>query len=398
MRWQLGPVSSRSFAILWLGVILVATLLPSEPSDEVLPILCVLCGYGGVADAVLNLGLFLPLGAALTVDGWRPVRVVALGALLSFGVEFAQFFVPGRDTSLSDVLFNTLGTALGVVLARSTALWWRPRPGLAGVVATLGPLGVGWALGLTAVLIGPAFPEDTYYGGWTQRLGHLEWYGGRVLQAELGGLEVPPGVLANSSEVRRRLLSDATIYVRASAGPRPSRLAPLFSVHDGHQREILLLGVDGDDVVYRYRTRAIAIGLLGPEIRVRGAFRGIAWRDPLTVVVRRVGSSYCIRVNASEHCALGFTAGAAWAFLLGGQRELVWLQSALSPSWLAIIFFPIGRWARGAWSVVAIILSLIVLSVVPPTIGLMPTPITEFAGALAGFLAGWASWRADGSA
>ena len=390
-------VGPRSFAILWLGVILVATLAPSEPSDEVLPILCVLCGYGGVADAVLNLGLFLPLGVALTIDGWRPVRVVALGALLSLGVESAQFFLPGRDTSLSDLLFNTLGTALGVMVACSTTLWWRPQPRLAGVVATIGPLGVGLTLGMTAVLVGPAFPQDTYYGGWTQRLGHLEWYGGRVLQAELGGLEVPPGVLGNSTEVRRRLLSHATIYVRASAGPRPARLAPLFSVHDGHQREILLLGVDGDDVVYRYRTRAIAVGLLGPEIRVRDALRGVAWRNPLNVVVRRVGASYCIRVNASEHCGLGFTAGDAWAFLLGGQRELVWLQSVLNPGWLAIVFFPIGRWTRGAWSVVAIILSLSVLWVVPPTIGLMPTPMTEFAGALAGLLVGWASWRTDGS-
>src|SRR5213594_3407894 len=116
---------SNWFPILWLVVILGVTLVPLEATDRP-PILCVLCGDGALADGVLNAALFLPLGAALSVAGWRPWRTIALGALLSCGVETAQFVIPGRDPSLSDVLFNTLGTALGVVLAHTAPAVWRP--------------------------------------------------------------------------------------------------------------------------------------------------------------------------------------------------------------------------------------------------------------------------------
>src|SRR5262249_14420676 len=144
--------------------------------------------------------------------------------------------------------------------------------------------------------------------------------------------------------------SDAAIHVLARAGPRPLRLAPLLTIHDRHQREILLLGVDGDDIVYRYRTRAIASRLLAPEVRVRGALRGIAWRDPLTIMVRPANSAYCDRVNAADHCGLGYTIGSGWAFLLGDQPASPWLRPALSVGWVGVLFFPIGRWAGFGWT------------------------------------------------
>jgi len=77
-----------------------------------------------LADGFLNVALFLLLVAALTVAGWRPWRPIALVALLSCGVETAQLVIPGRDPSLSDVLFNTLGIALGVALAYSAPAVW----------------------------------------------------------------------------------------------------------------------------------------------------------------------------------------------------------------------------------------------------------------------------------
>ena len=261
-----GPTQilrSNWFLILWLAVILGVTLVPLEATDGPPPILCVLCGDGALADGVLNAALFLPLGVGLSVARWRPWRTIALGALLSCGVETAQLVIPGRDPSLSDVLFNTIGTALGIAVARSTSMGWRPGPRVADILGAVGALGAASIIVLTGVLIRPSFPEDTYYGGWTPRVGHLEWYGGRVLQASLDGLEIPPGVLANSPQVRQQLLADAATHVLARAGPRPLGLAPLFTIVDQHQREILLLGVDEDDIVYRYRTRAIAWGFIG---------------------------------------------------------------------------------------------------------------------------------------
>ena len=380
------------FPILWLCVILGATLIPLEPAGEAPPFLCVLCGDGALADGVLNGVLFLPLGAALSITGWRALRAIALGALLSLSVETAQFAIPGRDPSLSDVLFNTLGVAFGIALARSSSIWWRPRPRVAEVLSIIGALGTASLITLTGVLLGPAFPEDLYYGGWTPRFGHLEWYGGRVLQASLDGLAIPPGVLAGSSQVRQKLRAGAAVHVRASAGPPPPGLAPLFTIQDGHQREILLLGVDGDDIVLRYRRRAVAWGLIEPEIRARGALHGVARRDPLFIVVRRADSGYCLRVNATERCGLGYTIGIGWALLLGGQPVPLWLRPIFNVGWSAALFFPIGLWARCSWAFSpTAALSFAGLVILPGFIGLLPTPGVELLGALAGFLTGWAS-------
>jgi len=208
---------SNWFPILWLAVILGVTLFPLEATDGPPPILCVLCGDAALADGILNAALFLPFGAALSVAGWRPWRAIALSALLSFGVETAQFEIPGRDPSLSDVLFNTLGAALGVALAHSAPSVWRPTPRRADVLSIAGALGGASVITLTGVLLAPSFPEDVYYGGWTPRFGHLEWYGGRVLQASVDGLEIPPGALGSSPQVRQQLLANAAIHVLARA-------------------------------------------------------------------------------------------------------------------------------------------------------------------------------------
>jgi|SRR5262245_41193510 len=388
MRGPVAFVHFNRLAALWICVILVATLVPLEPYEEVHRDFCMLCRDGALADGILNMGLFLPLGAALWVAGWRPLRVLSLGALLSCGVEAIQLVIPGRASSLSDVMFNTLGTAIGAALAWLVSRWWPPRPPVTDVLSIALTVSAGFVLTLTGVLLHPAFPSDTYYGGWAHRFGHLEWYGGSVLQASLAGIAVPPGPQPDSHQVQKQLVSGAPVEVHARAGPRPPRLAPLFTIHDGHQREILLLGIDGEDIVYRYRTRAVATGLRGPEIRARGALNGIAWRDPLSIIVRQAGSGYCIRVNATEHCGLGFTVGSSWAFLFE-KPDPAWAQAALNSSWLAAIFFPVGLWTRFSWVfIAAVALSFVFLLIMPPMIGLVPTPMTELGGALAGFLAG----------
>jgi hypothetical protein len=103
------------------------------------------------------------------------------------GLEAVQLVIPGSHPSLADILFNTLGTALAIALAyiplrpRVVAAWSRcrryPHDGRA--------LGATSVFALTGALLAPSFPEDTYYGGWTPRFAHLEWYGGRVLEASL---------------------------------------------------------------------------------------------------------------------------------------------------------------------------------------------------------------------
>ena len=96
---------------------------------------------GGVLnyeDIVQNILLFIPFGflgcIARAGGGSRMGRlgIVLLGAGLSTSVELAQLYTQTRWPALSDVLFNTLGTAAGVAAGwrlRAWALGIKERPG-----------------------------------------------------------------------------------------------------------------------------------------------------------------------------------------------------------------------------------------------------------------------------
>jgi len=80
----------------------------------------------GPDDLLINLLLFVPFGALLHHD-WRHrtwklrsiVMMISAGAILISGtIEYAQSFLPTRDSSIIDVLFNTLGALLGVTADR----------------------------------------------------------------------------------------------------------------------------------------------------------------------------------------------------------------------------------------------------------------------------------------
>ncbi|MCW2829738.1 MAG: VanZ family protein [Aeromicrobium sp.] len=81
-----------------------------------------------VGEFTANVLLFVPLGAlAITLlrrATW--VQVVALGAITSATIELAQTIArPERTGSVSDVVANTAGAAIG---AAAVGLWRRARP------------------------------------------------------------------------------------------------------------------------------------------------------------------------------------------------------------------------------------------------------------------------------
>jgi VanZ family protein len=79
-------------------------------------------------DVLINIAGFLPLGFLLCAyfTSVRQVKhgvwaVIALGAIVSFTIEVLQAYLPTRDSGLTDVMTNTLGTALGAGLYRIAA-------------------------------------------------------------------------------------------------------------------------------------------------------------------------------------------------------------------------------------------------------------------------------------
>src|SRR5690606_37896608 len=131
-------------------------------------------------------------------------------------------------------------------------------------------------------------------GQWTPALQHLEEYGGRVLDVRLGEVVVHSRRLEEGDEVRGLLHSGAALEIEAISGPPPTGLAPIFSISAGRRREVLLIGAEGNDVVYRYRTRATWARLQSPELRVAGALRGTRPGESLRITITRSGNGHCI--------------------------------------------------------------------------------------------------------
>lgn len=76
-------------------------------------------------DVAINIAGFIPVGFCFLTyfssvrQTTRPVAVVILlGFVLSLAIETSQRFLPTRDSDMTDVITNTLGTAIGVLIWR----------------------------------------------------------------------------------------------------------------------------------------------------------------------------------------------------------------------------------------------------------------------------------------
>lgn len=373
-----------------LGSIFLATLTPFPGARQPDFIGCIVCGDRGVADALVNLILFMPLGAALLMNGRVGLRAVGVAGIVSAGIEFVQIFIPGRDPSLGDVCFNTLGAAVGQVTASLLARWALSPERTAARLSLAAACGAAAMVGLTGWLLSPALPLADLRAWYTADRADLEFYRGRVLSTSLGSIPFGPADLPNPVEVRRLLLAGAPLRVLAVAGPRVRGLGPLFVIETDWGDELFLIGPDRDDLALRYRTRATMLRLDQPDLRLRHALAGVAAGDTLRIEASRNRDGYCLEANQTRACRLGFTIGSGWALLLYPRHFPPLLQLLLSAAWVAGIALPVGFWARQRWeSAVAGVVLVAALAFAPRAVGLMPTPTLQWLGAAAGCCMGW---------
>ncbi len=71
-----------------------------------------------------NIVGFVPLGfcfyfyLSARQDKWAILSTIVVGAIVSLTIEILQAFLPTRDSGMTDVITNTLGTGIGVLLYR----------------------------------------------------------------------------------------------------------------------------------------------------------------------------------------------------------------------------------------------------------------------------------------
>jgi len=359
----------------------------------------------GLRDALLNLILFIPLGAAFAT--WLRGRWAWLApAVVTLLIEFSQYqWLVGRDASLRDLLTNTAGGVLGVSLVRGREALLRPgrsrarRLAGAALLAWLAIIG-GSGLGMRRSL-----PETSYWGQWAPVLGHFAIYDGTVLDIRINDESLPNGLAANSARLRELLLEDSVLVsAKVISGEPPLEPAPIASVYDGLQEEIFVLGQSGDDLVFRVRNGLVAAGLAGQTIRMRD-FPGHAPGDTVHVTGGVIRNHYLLRAEAragGRSLTVPFSAGWGWTgllpfpYLIGPEAALV---TAL---WLGALMLPAGYWLGSGggragslgWIVVVTGLGLVGATALA---GLPPGGWSEWLGSLTGGAAGWMLGRwADG--
>lgn len=344
---------------------------------------------------VRNWLLFIPLGAALKASGMRSGRALAMGVGLSLGIETLQLGIQGRESAISDLVANALGTGTGTALMRTAPSWTSATGKQAQRLATAAAAIAVAAMLATGGLLAPARTTAPLYAHHTPRMGHLQPYTGRVLEAKLDGMELPYGKLADSKAVGARLYGDYTLRVMAEAGYPPNGQAALLLVTDQQQREILLLGPDGADLVLRFRNRGQWLGLETARIRASGALRGLAAGERIRLEAARKDGDLCLDANGREHCGLGFTIGDGWSLLFPDHPWLARHRRLLGAIWLGMLIFPLGYWGKpsrsvaAAWGVVVAVLLL-----APATTGLLSTPLSQAIGVAGGAAAGGFASRA----
>ena len=350
-------------------------------------------GEAGLAELLQNLILFIPLGLSLALSfplsrrergpgGEDLLRAVAIGALLSFSVEFAQQWIPGRDPSLGDIICNTTSTAIGAGL-----IWLAPR------WLTVSPARSGWqALGAallavlvwfgTAAALRPTFPPPPYRV--VARPDFELWgrYRGEVLEASM---------------------AQGILYVKATFPKRPpGRPCPLAAVLDAHDNRATILAVAERDLTMRYQMPALALTLEQPDLRWENALARIAPADTFTASTGHDAGHLCMSVNSEWRCNLGYTIGDGWKLIFYPEHWPGWLLVIINTCWVAGWTIGVGFWAgrtslgekgggekgggggRRRAAKVAVALVLLGMIVVPMTTHLRGSSLLEWIGALVG--------------
>jgi VanZ family protein len=154
--WTPGErVASARLLPLAFAVILAATAVPVDVS---LPGFNEPLWRAGLADVLVNVVLYVPLGVALRRRGWA--NALAIAAALSVTVECSQLFCPERFTAVTDVVANIGGALVGHALSRRLDprfAWGLDPIGLTGGIAAL--CACFYAAGVVALSL-PGRPSD----------------------------------------------------------------------------------------------------------------------------------------------------------------------------------------------------------------------------------------------
>ncbi|MEO7985036.1 MAG: VanZ family protein [Gemmatimonadales bacterium] len=398
-----GPAWATAGALTLLVTILCITLYPVPEAAEAAaatPLLCLVCGPRGGSDIFLNVLMLVPLGLCLRLAGWSWTRATISCGLLSLGIETLQYFwIPGRDASLSDVLSNTTGAAIGAAFAPhlGTVL----APGQRGARRLL-LIGLGTWLGVALLSSWAILPWNDGGRALSERPERTtlhDAFTGVLRRVLVSGHSVDAGPLDRHSSHRvHELLASERIDIEVEVvSQRPVNYGTwIYRLRTG--AGVLMIGQHGRDLTLEVPRRSAMLGVAGPRLRLADGAPATAG-VPFTVTAGERGSHLWIESTVNDRVRradLQLAPTMAWAlpvpfdYAMGPEaRFLTWI-------WLAALMLPLGCWAAysGRVAVPAVVLALAIgagLGLVPWLLETGPVPVRDWAAAVAGAVAGWAA-------
>jgi VanZ like family len=361
-------------------------------------LLCLVCGEAGGADVALNLLLFMPLGAGLAMLGWSWPRVVGACALLSLGVETAQYLAhTGRDASLSDLLTNTASGALGAVLGRRLDRLLAPGPRLAWRLSLAAAAAWLAILAFTAVSLHPWAPMGRLRNYCTGSYPTAELFSGTARTMRLNDIALSCDQEVPRGKLRREIRGGQVLLETVALAGNPTLGRRVIHLVRAPRGMLLLLAQQGSAAVFQAPTAAGALRLFSPAVRLPDAFPS---RPGGLVHLTATSDGHRLQLSATHD---------------GGRRAV---ELALSPSygwmllfpipiapgtplrfvaalWLGALVLPAGYWAglaaRPAKAIGALGGVVIAgLGLIPALAGFDPVHWSEWLGAGAGVAVGWA--------
>ncbi|MCA2982490.1 VanZ family protein [Gemmatimonas sp.] len=341
-----------------VGVIAMATLVPAGgvPATRVPPAWCLVCGPAWLADAVANVVLFLPLGAAMYVGrgGVRAAGVV--GLTVSLAVELVQWsgWLGSRSPAIADVATNTIGALVG----------WATMPAARAVRGSAGAsarrLANAWGGMVVLVLVGtslllqPAVPRNAAGETITRpsRFSYspaFGYFGGEIRAVSFNGQPIPhPGY---GPLVREAMALGDTFRLELQLRrlePTMTRRSIVFVHAAGDSTPVLMLAQHGSRVELRQRTNAEAAGFT-PLVLVHET--GV-WSPDEPVHIAATSSSRTMaittlrngRATSSQWSVTPLVGWALWQSMIGpghGGARLV------HGGWIVVLFLPLGWLVTG---------------------------------------------------
>jgi len=325
--------------------VVTATAMPFRVPNPDIAQDCVTCGRG-VADVFNNLLLFAPIGIGLALLDWRTPRAVL--ALLAFSIvlESAQLVIPGRHASVADVMLNGLGGASAFFVTPRLHVLLVLRARLASRLAVAAALLAAVLSAAPAWLFAPDYLPGGYFGMWTAKRKTLETYQGRVIDVHVGDRAIGSRRIEATDTVRALLAAGAPVRVRVILGPAPPGLAPVFGIVNDANDEQLLIAIDETDLVFRPRTRAVALGLGTPDFRSRGVLADAEPGDTASVTVWREAGGICLDVDTRRVCGMRVSLASGWSALIGGHTWPWAANGVATLLWAVCLTLPVGYLLR----------------------------------------------------